>query len=263
MPEGARAELSRPLVPANNLTGGKQLHHGINLAIFSIVQRVARLAVVQDVFDVLFAEFWPPKYVRRRLHPRLAGSAVPCQLGRSQCATAVARGRRDRNLPNSQSLLQIGNQKRVLEHAATQTNILDALLLAQALQPVANQFGTCLLQTRRQHLLLVLADFTGIGGKSKLPKEFSRERKSAGQTPRKETEINSWKRSIRTAEHLEKNIFKIRTALQAQPLGLVFLFTRNETNKISDQGIDPGQRMREGNRAQHTDAGALADRHHP
>src|ERR1700689_2326617 len=138
MPERTRAKFGRTLVPADNLACRKQLHHGVNLAILGVVQRVARFAVVEDVLDVLFAEFWSPKHVRRCFHPWLARSAVPCPLRRTQRATAVAGSGRHRNLTYPQPLFQVRDQKRVLEQTSAQANVLDALLLTQVLQPITN-----------------------------------------------------------------------------------------------------------------------------
>src|SRR5579863_112761 len=172
MTERTRTELSRTLEPADDLAGGQQLHTGLNLAIFRVVEGVARFAIVEDVFNVLLAKLRSPENMRRRLRTWFTRNLVPRNLSCSQGTTAVAGGGRHRNLAHSESLLQIRDQQRVLKQTATQTNILDAFLFSQVLEQIANQLGACLLQARRQDLLLVFADFGGSSGQSKLLKKL-------------------------------------------------------------------------------------------
>ena len=174
----------------------------------------------------------------------------------------VAGSRRHENLVQAQALLQIRDQKRVLEETAAQTNLVDAGAVTEVLKERADHVSDGGLETAGQRAAFVV---TQVGLAVAYPHAVIK-LGGEGQTSRQPaiyvTVVQAGQVILGIAQHVKKHVLEDRLAFQAEPLGLVFVMMRKVAEQVCYLRIDPGQRVRKGNGAQHTDAGSFAHCHH-
>ena len=139
------------------------------------------------------------------------------------------------------TLLQRGNQQSVVEQAAGQADVVEALLAAQSFDDLADFLGANLLHGGGQAAALFVGELGGRAGQARLLPELGRKNEAPADSMTEIAGVETQRAGPGLAQHVAEDVAIQGLAAQPEPLRLVLVGVRNKAEEFGDLGKQPGQ----------------------
>src|SRR5580704_11460176 len=260
--QSTRAELRWPLKPSNDLAAEKELHCLIHLTVAHHLEGETRLAIVEHVFDFVARVAWSP--IRCRpvwLSRHVLLVMLYVERSPEGCSGIPGRGRHEQMIePNN--LFERSHQQAVIEQSAAEANVVDTVLSPERINHFADLLRARLLHAGRKRPTLLVSEFVRIFRKPRLLPELRRQNEAVTHPVIQIAVIQTHGSIAGLAQHVAEHFAICGFTSKAQPLRLVLLRMRNETEELGDSGVQPRQRVRVADVAQLAEPRPIADRDH-